>query len=397
MDMNRAQHESLHGNARDRRLYASKAAADFLGIHRSTLHLAVRRLKIVPDAYTPGGHARFRQETLERFSDRLSLDSATGGDGSMSRALASAVASLSRFTSLQPVCEAVVDAVLTACPGFEVCVVTACDEDSQRDSGWRLLAERGLPQRVTTQYRWLRRQPNAEFICDNVMRQGARFICGDMLTTDVAIPEGSLKTLLANGFRSCAALPCVADGQSLGLLMCLGRVPRDFSEPEIILLGQLADIVTVALRRWRRDEATRRQTETIGALMRQAREAGECAPGKDSLAYLRATCQQGAKAKVVRECGFATEPDAETPPALARLLRAAAAENAPQRAEWIDDGGHAVALATPASSGHAAVGAIWRRQDMRSGMEIAVLQVYAQAYSEIANRWQYDVGWARSS
>lgn len=377
-------HGATFGQQSEDHLYASAAAADFLGIHRSTLHLAVRRLKLIPDSYTPGGHARFRRETLERFSERLALDSATGGDGSIARALANAVASLSHFTALEPVCAAVVDATLAACPSFEGCMVIAYNDDSQR-SDFQLLASRGIPKQLATEYRWLRRHPGVEFITSTVAKQRTRFLCGDLQAPGADVPEGGLQALSSASWRSCAALPCVSDGQTLGLLVGLGRTPCGFTEPEVAALVNLADVVTVALRRWRRDEAAQRQTETIGALMRQSQAiAGRAAD--DDISTLRQICQQGARAKLVREWGITADEESQTPAPLAELLRAAAAADAPQRAEWTEPEGASIALATPTLDGRAAVGAIWRRQDMRSGMELALLQVYAQACAEAVSR-----------
>src|SRR5579862_8304506 len=63
--------------ARDR-WFGAQAAADFLSVHRSTVFLAIQRGHLRPDAYTPGGFARFRQSTLEEFSQRLAEEAATG-------------------------------------------------------------------------------------------------------------------------------------------------------------------------------------------------------------------------------------------------------------------------------------------------------------------------------
>lgn len=374
-------------DASDERMFAAQAAADLLGIHRSTLYLAVRRLKLIPDAYTPGGHVRFHRATLERFSERLALDSATGGDGSIARAVASAVASLTRCSRLEPVCEAVVDAALTTCPGFESILAVAHIEDCPCRDDLRLLAARDLSKRLCSEYRWLRRRPGLEFITSLVIHQQTPFLCADLLAPSAIVPDGGLLALTNAGYRSCVALPCVADGLTLGVLACLGRAPCSLSEPEIVALRNLADVLSVALRRWRRDEATQRQTEAIGALMRQTQRAHGVAAPTDELSMLRRICQQGARARLVGEWGiaaaqeFATEP----PAPLADLLRAAAAADAPQRAEWADDDGGRIALAIPAQEGHAAVGAVWRRQDLCTGMELALLQVYAQVCSAISS------------
>lgn len=376
-----------HTGTDDERLYSSHEAAEFLGIHRSTLHLAVRKRKLTPDSYTPGGHARFQHETLRQFKDRLALDSATGGDGSIARALSSAVASLSHITELEPVCEAVVDAALAACPSFAASLVLACRDDTQRES-FHLVASRGVQERLILEYRWLRRNPGVDFVSSVVARQGARLLISDALSAGASVPEGTQRLFVGAGWRSAAVLPCVSAGQTLGLLICLGRTSCGLSEPEIAALEQLSDVVTVALRRWRRDDATRRQTETIRELILQAQASVGRVARDDDLMELRRICQQGARAQVVCEWGFPTASEAEAPAPLANLLRAAATERAAQRTEWVSADGAAIALATPASItiGQAAVGAIWRKEDMHSGIELALLQVYGQTCASVACR-----------
>lgn len=380
-------YETLRTDTDSVRLFSSHEAAEFLGIHRSTLHLAIRKRKLTPDSYTPGGHVRFQGETLRRFKDRLALDSATGGDGSIARALSGAVASLSHFTELEPVCEVVVDAALTACPGFAASMILACRDDAPRES-FHLVASRGVPERVALEYRWLRRNPGVDFISSVVARQGARLLISDALSAGAPVPEGTQRLFVGAGWRSAAVLPCVSAGQTLGLLICLGRTSYGLSEPEIAALEQLSDVVTVALRRWRRDDAIRRQTETIRELILHAQAAGERVARDDGLAALRRICQQGARARLVCEWGFPASLESEAPAPLANLLRAAATERATQRAEWESADGAAIALATPAptATGRAAVGAIWRREDMRTGIELALLQVYGQSCASVACR-----------
>jgi excisionase family DNA binding protein len=380
-----------HSGATGEHLYAAQAAAELLGIHRTTLYLAVRKMKLVPDAYTPGGHARFRRETLERFRDRLTLDSATGGDGSIARAVARAVASLSHFTTLQPVCEAVADAALMACPSFATCILLARDHHCLSGYDLRLLTERGLPQRICLEYRFLHRRPGLDFITALVARNRTPFLCGDVLSPGVVAPEGSLLMLSDAGYRSCAALPCVSDDATLGILMCLGRAPCDLSEPESVALGNLADVLTVALRRERREEAARCQSAAIGELMRWAQLP--VSDSGDQFSEVRRICRQGVRARLVGEW----DPgESNVPPPLADLLRAAANAATSQRAEWIDQDGPRIALAIPtqalgqAPARPAAVGAVWRRQDFGAGfdagMELALLHVYAQACAAIASR-----------
>lgn len=377
-------YRASHSGPEHERLYSAHTAAEFLGIHRSTLHLAVRKAKLAPDAYTPGGHARFRRETLQQFSDRLALDSATGGDGSIARALSSAVSTLSHITDLEPVCEAVVDAALMACPSFAACIALACRDDCPRE-GFRLIASRGVDERLMLEYNWLRRHPGVDFISSLVARNGERLLIPDIQAEEQSVPDGTRRLFTSAGWRSVAVLPCVSEGQTIGLLVCLGRVTCGLCDPEIAALEQLADVMTVALRRWRRDVATRRQTEAMSELIVLAQTCAGRGHRDGDLLTLRHICQQGARAKLVCEWGIDGAKDETAPEPLAELLRAAAAEGATQRAEWSGDDGATVAVAIPAptAGSRASVGAIWRKVDMRSGMELALLQVYAQSYASI--------------
>lgn len=202
----------------DDHLYAAQAAADLLGIHRSTLYLAVRKLKLVPDTYTPGGHARFRRQTLQRFADRIAMESATGGEGTASRALAGAVASLSGYTNLEDVCKTVVGAVRGVCPEMSMAIAVATKSDTPRTDFQRIAAE-GMPPHLATGYRLMRRQPGTDAITDLVAREQKPFICEDVLEQNTGAPEAALHLIRNIGMRSCAVFPCVYDGVTLGVLI----------------------------------------------------------------------------------------------------------------------------------------------------------------------------------
>ncbi|HEX9069006.1 MAG TPA: hypothetical protein VF807_09565, partial [Ktedonobacterales bacterium] len=58
-------------------LLSSSQAARRLGIHRSSLHLAVKQRLITPDLVTPGGHHRFFVETVDTFASHVATRSVT--------------------------------------------------------------------------------------------------------------------------------------------------------------------------------------------------------------------------------------------------------------------------------------------------------------------------------
>src|SRR5262245_31302172 len=59
------------------KLVGANEAARFLGIHRSTLHQAVKNGAITPDLTTHGGHFRFSRATLDAFAVRIAREPVT--------------------------------------------------------------------------------------------------------------------------------------------------------------------------------------------------------------------------------------------------------------------------------------------------------------------------------
>src|SRR5262249_24382394 len=61
----------------EEKLVGANEAARFLGIHRSTLHQAVKNGAITPDLTTHGGHFRFSRATLDAFAVRIAREPVT--------------------------------------------------------------------------------------------------------------------------------------------------------------------------------------------------------------------------------------------------------------------------------------------------------------------------------
>ncbi|HEY7832633.1 MAG TPA: helix-turn-helix domain-containing protein, partial [Ktedonobacterales bacterium] len=60
------------------KLFGIGEAARMLGVHRSTLHLAIQHQEIEPDLHTPRGHVRFTQETIEAYRAQVRDSPAAG-------------------------------------------------------------------------------------------------------------------------------------------------------------------------------------------------------------------------------------------------------------------------------------------------------------------------------
>lgn len=370
----------------DHRLFAAHAAADMLGIHRSTLYLAVRSGKLTPDVFTPGGHARFSLETLHRFSERLAHSPATGGETHSTHWLGNAIASLSHYHALQPVGEAIVEAALESIPVFDTCLALYYPEGRPREMP-QLAAAKGLTRELSTHYHWLRRHPGLEFVTNIGSRLGARLVVSDARAGFADIPEGTLRLLTDAGFRSCVTVPCDYDGATLGYLAGLGRLPCAFTDAELEMMESLADVLTAALRRSRRDEAIRAQVNGMGMLMRCALSAADSDSPENKRLSLRSIFLQSSRAKNVFEWTEGAASATSVPLQVMEALRIAATNATLHQVHWLAEVTPMVAIATPLQSAgaSAAVGAYWRKQDMRSGIgtEAALLQAYAQACASV--------------
>src|SRR5579862_3994397 len=102
----------------DEPLLGAQAAAHYLGLHRSTLFLAVREGVLIPDERTRGKHTRFRRATLDAYKARYATASATGETAlvPLLRALSELAQSIANAPTLAHAAGAVVEQVQRALP-----------------------------------------------------------------------------------------------------------------------------------------------------------------------------------------------------------------------------------------------------------------------------------------
>ncbi len=218
-------------------------AAGFLGIHRSTLHAAVRQGAIVPDAHTPGGHMRFREQTLIAFRDRLAEGSATAGTLFASvGALGDLARLLGECAPFERVCNAAIAGIQTALPGVDICAIAVRADDPLDPAGLRCVVSAGVPDWAFADYVRLHR--TFKFATAVTLRSGEMELCED--TASESMHTGTARICRALRLGAYAILPIGAGRQTFGVLNCSCHRPHLFSDHERAFLRGVADHLAAA-------------------------------------------------------------------------------------------------------------------------------------------------------
>ena len=239
-------HPAAEG-AEQERLYGTQQAAKLLGLHRSTINVAVRKRLLIPDERTPGGHLRFRRVTLEAFRERLAGCPATGGGAGTApvRLLADLCALLARHETPEALAARVAAGVPRALPGITMCTVTRVVAEPDDRLAPRVLAQSRLPDEVLARFEQLK--TTFKFAVTTVLRTLSPEYCED--TAAAPLHTGTLELQRIWPLGSYAALPVVVGERAVGALICSGPAPRHFTEHDQALLGAVADLLSVALAR----------------------------------------------------------------------------------------------------------------------------------------------------
>ena len=353
------------------------AASRYLGVHRSTLHLAVRQGEIQPDARTPGGHIRFRPETLEAFKARLIDAPAAGGMAARLRALTDLPREISTATSARDACRTVLGRIRQVESAVEMGYI-AIHRPTERDPlALRPLAAEALPGGFFDAYQRLR--PNYELAASTALCSGKPRVFEDML--EEPLPRGALllghwMRARARPVRSLVALPLVAYEHPIGVLVVISSAPRAFGPSEMLFLTSVAGLLSLALVAIHRLKVL----ESSAGLIARALELRSENGGDPPLADLASAYLNTSGADAVYADGIAGDVP-EAAPEAANLARAARAAGAVRR-EWFGSGARrrmGLAVPLPVDPGGASVTAVWpaERENLRT--ERALLTVFGGA------------------
>lgn len=385
-------------------LFRAQEAAGFLGIHRATLHLAVKRNLLVPDNLTPGGHSRFRRQTLEAFAQRLARPPVT----SSAHLLPELARTLPLPNGPQAFCQLAFARIRQAVPALTMCGVAVRSPTPADPQALAQVAQEGFSPQLGEMFAHLR--PNLEFGATTVLRTHLPEVCADTIKTRT-LRLGTERLVRRGGLGAYAILPMLLGDEMPGVLVVASTKPHHFPAWEVSYLQSIADDLAVALVCHDQVAGMRTQLATTAALIRSALELRAGPPGaprtggrdgarsrslEPALAQLCAqfmACSDATVADVLppsrspgaADLGQRRVADDERARRLRALLAAisrARTGDACQRTCWVDEDGPqtAVALSLPVTRGERiAVGAIWRGERADQAGDDALLVAFGGA------------------
>jgi hypothetical protein len=228
-------------------LYGAQEAAQYLGIHRSTLHLACQRGLVTPDQTTPGGHLRFRRETLDHFRAQLTYLPATSELAALAplTALATITSGISARLSAEEICQAAVESIQRAQPGIDGVAVALVDMEAAPPRTPQLIAHTGLPEAFVAEYQRLCDQ-HIEVAGTYVMKTRQPEYIEDTEVEPLRLGSARLARLAA--YRSYAVVPLLQGEQGLGALILASSTPHRFTPSDRLFLDATAAELALAVR-----------------------------------------------------------------------------------------------------------------------------------------------------
>lgn len=217
--------------AEGERWFGTHQAAQFLSVHRSTVHLAIARNNLTPDYITPGGHYRFKTSTLEAFRETLRTESATSITRATEpvRVFGTIAHELMVTGDLKTICTETLEGIRRAEPDIDLATVLRLHQDYQAEDGTTVhariegLAESGFP--ATARAEFLRmRQQGMDMISMRTLLAGKPHIFEDV--EQQSLPYASRLIVASAGIRSFAVLPIVGLDRTYGALVVGSKKPR---------------------------------------------------------------------------------------------------------------------------------------------------------------------------
>jgi excisionase family DNA binding protein len=236
-------------------LLGAQAAARYLGLHRSTLFLAVREGVLLPDARTRGGHTRFRRATLDTYKSRYAAASATGETAlvPLLRALSGLTRAIANAPSLAHAARAVVEQVQHELPGIDGVSVARTGVTAGDPSSVRVITEPAVPEDVLRHFERLRH--TFRFGTTTALRTLEAEISEDTSSENSYTGTRSIVRMWTLG--AYAIYPIVVRGEAQGLLFCTCSLPRRFPAADRVFLEAVAGLLTLAFERFEALDALR--------------------------------------------------------------------------------------------------------------------------------------------
>lgn len=357
------------------------AASHLLGVHRSTVNAAVNQQQLVPDMFTPGGHARFKRGTLEAFRERQSERATATETVTRLRAL-SDLARLAQGTGTpEEVAREALRIIQRVQPNVDLCCMVRHMPSEHNPWSVRLLAQEGFPEDVLEMYRRL--APNQESTTIAVLKSGKQEYCADTLGDNVRY--GSVLFTRQLDIRSYLVLPLLGERSPFGVLVLLSRKTHAFAAGDMLFLATAANQLTSALISAQRLADVRKALRathdmTVRAMLLPDGTPKEQARGT-ALAASVAIFQWASGADMVCTLGFEQNVTGDAP-RLWELAARACERRSIEPSMWGSGEGlrTGVAMYVPLPGDrHAAVAAAWKGERATLELDYILLTALASA------------------
>lgn len=362
-------------------LLSTTQAAQLLGVHRSSLHLAVKNNVLAPDLVTQGGHYRFSRATLEGYADHITHAPLTTN--------ADLLTLLPRMLSLpdgkERLCRQAFAAIERRIPNLTAFVVVEAGVDPARRILPHITMSLRFPRAILKQF--TATYGKQEMTTTRVLVSGEPYYCDNVRTRIVPF-SGSQLLNRRSPYQAYAVLPLAIGVEVFGTLGVCSRVPHAFTADEKLLLEKAAQSLAIALKChnavWTRQSHAVALTALLKASFdyrgRPARRRN--APTAHAEELLRVFQKEtGAEETFVAGVESRLEPQSESARRLADRVTGGEPVAA---AQWSDEHGALVGVAITIPHGDAypiALGGVWRGVLEESADYTSLLYAFAGAYA----------------
>ena len=361
------------------KLVGANEAARFLGIHRSTLHQAVKNGVIIPDLTTQGGHFRFSRATLDAFAVRIAREPVTA----LSELLPELTATLGAPDGRRALCLKAYERIAHALPDLTVFAVLGLKLHARSLLDLEVVASVGFPDWYLPEL--IANVERRDYEVKRVLRTLRPRYFEDTSASGADMRASSRSLARRGALHALAILPLTQDGEARGVIGVGSLHAHKFRTPDVAFLQNTADELAIALACHDYMDSAHAQILTSGALMREALRlrADPCSPEQpaERIAPLISLFREATGANTV----YLTAPGIDLAPSAGEpreLMRRVSRRDPTATTHWGLPGRETVAIATLAplnTRANLIVAAEWTSEIIRQQEFEALLYVFAAA------------------
>ena len=363
------------------RLLSTTQAAHVLGMHRSSLHLAIKNNVLAPDLVTQGGHYRFSRATLEAYAEHIAHAPLTTN--------ADPLTLLPRIITLpdgkERLCRHTFASVERRIFDMTAFVVVESQPSSDRRIRPHITTSLRFPRTILDQF--IATYGKQDMTTTRVLATGEPFYCDNVRTQFIPY-SGSQLLNRRSPYQAYAILPLSIGDGVFGTLGVCSRIPHAFMPDEKALLERAAQSLAIALTCHNAVWARQSHALALTTLLKSSfdyrgKSARRRGPHTEQAEVLLRVFQKETSAEETFVAGIESRlaPQSEGARRLAERIIGGEAVAVEQ---WEDEGGSLVGVAIAIPHGDTwpiALGGVWRGALEESADYAALLYTLAGAFA----------------